>query len=289
MPVLIDSKQYFEGVTLSQEQFYQKLRDGKVNVSTSQPNPFDVEELWTEILKTHDALVHIPMSSGLSETCSTLSHLAHEKFDKRVFVADNQRISVTQKQSVRDAVKMAAEGKSAEEICSRLVETRAQSSIYIMVDTLKYLKKGGRLTPAAAAIGTLLRIKPILQIQGQKLDKYAKVRRFSDAKKTMLKAIGNDLETRFAELRKQGKLAFFVAHTDNYAAAEQFAQEIREAFPDISFKRVLPHRSGRACRCGFNSLLTRGFQATDKRNFSVAVLKQIQKTPFLCQPFSKFG
>lgn len=141
MPVLIDSKQYFEGVTLSQEQFYQKLRDGKVNVSTSQPNPFDVEELWTEILKTHDALVHIPMSSGLSETCSTLSHLAHEKFDKRVFVADNQRISVTQKQSVRDAVKMVAEGKSAEEICSRLVETRAQSSIYIMVDTLKYLKR----------------------------------------------------------------------------------------------------------------------------------------------------
>lgn len=187
MPVLIDSKQYFEGVTLSQEQFYQKLRDGKVNVSTSQPNPFDVEELWTEILKTHDALVHIPMSSGLSETCSTLSHLAHEKFDKRVFVADNQRISVTQKQSVRDAVKMVAEGKSAEEICSRLVETRAQSSIYIMVDTLKYLKKGVRLTPAAAAIGTLLRIKPILQIQGQKLDKYAKVRRFSDAKKPCLK------------------------------------------------------------------------------------------------------
>ena len=250
MPVLIDSKQYFEGVTLSQEQFYQKLRDGKVNVSTSQPNPFDVEELWTEILKTHDALVHIPMSSGLSETCSTLSHLAHEKFDKRVFVADNQRISVTQKQSVRDAVKMVAEGKSAEEICSRLVETRAQSSIYIMVDTLKYLKKGGRLTPAAAAIGTLLRIKPILQIQGQKLDKYAKVRRFSDAKKTMLKAIGNDLETRFAELRKQGKLAFFVAHTDNYAAAEQFAQEIREAFPDISVTDCDPLSLSVSCHIG---------------------------------------
>ena len=237
MPVLIDSKQYFEGVTLSQEQFYQKLRDSKVNVSTSQPNPFDVEELWTEILKTHDALVHIPMSSGLSETCSTLSHLAHEKFDKRVFVADNQRISVTQKQSVRDAVKMAAEGKSAEEICSRLVETRAQSSIYIMVDTLKYLKKGGRLTPAAAAIGTLLRIKPILQIQGQKLDKYAKVRRFSDAKK-----------------RKQGKLAFFVAHTDNYAAAEQFAQEIREAFPDISVTDCDPLSLSVSCHIGPGAL-----------------------------------
>ena len=248
MPVLIDSKQYFEGVTLSQEQFYQKLRDGKVNVSTSQPNPFDVEELWTEILKTHDALVHIPMSSGLSETCSTLSHLAHEKYDKRVFV------SVTQKQSVRDAVKMAAEGKSAEEICSRLVETRAQSSIYIMVDTLKYLKKGGRLTPAAAAIGTLLRIKPILQIQGQKLDKYAKVRRFSDAKKTMLKAIGNDLETRFAELRKQGKLALFVAHTDNYAAAEQFAQEIREAFPDIPVTDCDPLSLSVSCHIGPDAL-----------------------------------
>ena len=161
---------------------------------------------------------------------------------------------------------MVAEGKSAEEICSRLVETRAQSSIYIM---------GGRLTPAAAAIGTLLRIKPILQIQGQKLDKYAKVRRFSDAKKTMLKAIGNDLETRFAELRKQGKLALFVAHTDNYAAAEQFAQEIREAFPDIPVTDCDPLSLSvschiGACRRGFNRLLTRGFQATDKRNFSVA-------------------
>lgn len=194
------------------------------------------------------------MSSGLSETCSTLSHLAHEKFDKRVFVADNQRISVTQKQSVRDAVKMVAEGKSAEEICSRLVETRAQSSIYIMVDTLKYLKKGVRLTPAAAAIGTLLRIKPILQIQGQKLDKYAKVRRFSDAKKTMLKAIGNDLETRFAELRKQGKLALFVAHTDNYAAAEQFVQEIREAFPDISVTDCDPLSLSVSCHIGPGAL-----------------------------------
>ena len=167
MPVLIDGEIYYEDLTLSQDQFYEKLL-GDVSVSTSQPNPMDVSEVWRKYLNSYDGIVYIPMSSGLSETCHTLAHLAEseEEFAGKVYVVDNQRISVTQRQSVMDAIKMANEGKTAKEIHDWLIETKMQSSIYIMVDTLKYLKKGGRLTPAVAMIGTLLKIKPVLQIQG---------------------------------------------------------------------------------------------------------------------------
>ncbi len=190
MPVLIDGELFYEDLTLSQEQFYEKLK-ADASVSTSQPNPLDVGEIWAKALKDNDAVVYIPMSSGLSETCRTLQHYAEteEQFKGKVYVVDNQRISITQRQSVMDALKMSKEGKNAEEIYNYLIETKMQSSIYIMVDTLKYLKKGGRLTPAVAAIGTLLKIKPVLQIQGQKLDQYAKVRKLIDAKTTMINAI----------------------------------------------------------------------------------------------------
>ena len=190
MPVLIDGELFYEDLTLTQEQFYEKLKSD-ANVSTSQPNPLDVGEYWVKALKENDAVIYIPMSSGLSETCRTLQHHAEteECFKGKVFVVDNQRISVTQRQSVMDAIKLAEEGKSAQEIYKFLMDTKMQSSIYIMVDTLKYLKKGGRLTPAVAAIGTLLKIKPVLQIQGEKLDQYAKVRKISDAKTTMINAV----------------------------------------------------------------------------------------------------
>ncbi len=163
MPVLIDEELYFEDLTLSQEQFYEKLK-GDANVSTSQPNPIDVGEIWAEALKTNDAVIYIPMSSGLSETCHTLSHYAktEQQFNGKVFVVDNQRISITQRQSVEDAIKLADEGKTAQEIYDYLMNTKMQSSIYIMVDTLKYLKKGGRLSGAAAFIGTMLKIKPVI-------------------------------------------------------------------------------------------------------------------------------
>ena len=190
MPVLIDGELYFEDLTLSQEKFYEKL-EADAQVSTSQPNPVDVGEYWAKALKDNDAVIYIPMSSGLSETCHTLQHYAatEPQFKGKVYVVDNQRISITQRQSVIDAIKMANEGKPAEEIYAFLMDTKMQSSIYIMVDTLKYLKKGGRLTPAVAAIGTLLKIKPVLQIQGEKLDQYAKVRKLTDAKTTMINAI----------------------------------------------------------------------------------------------------
>ena len=239
MPVLIDGEQYFEDISLTQEQFYDKLRSD-AQVSTSQPSAYDVGELWTKLLKDYDKIIHIPMSSGLSETCHTLAHLAETEFAGKVYVIDNQRISITMRQSVIDALNMVADGKSAEEIRDFLMQTKMQSSIYIMVDTLKYLKKGGRLTPAVAAIGTLLKIKPVLQIQGQKLDQYAKVRKLADAKTTMINAIKHDLETRFSKARAEGKMTLAVAHTQNYAEAEIFRDELKAAFPDVQFTYIDP-------------------------------------------------
>ena len=238
-------------MTLSQEQFYEKLK-ADASVSTSQPNPLDVGEIWAKALKDNDAVVYIPMSSGLSETCRTLQHYAEteEQFKGKVYVVDNQRISITQRQSVMDALKMSKEGKNAEEIYNYLIETKMQSSIYIMVDTLKYLKKGGRLTPAVAAIGTLLKIKPVLQIQGQKLDQYAKVRKLIDAKTTMINAIKKDFEGRF----KEGKMTLCIAYTENLNEAIKFKEEIQYEFPEVEFTYVNPLSLSVSCHIGPGAL-----------------------------------
>lgn len=255
MPVLIDGELFYEDLTLSQEQFYGKLKSD-ANVSTSQPNPLDVGEVWAKALEDNDAVIYIPMSSGLSETCHTLQHFAdtEEQFKGKVYVVDNQRISITQRQSVMDALKMAKEGKTAEEIYKYLMDTKMQSSIYIMVDTLKYLKKGGRLTPAVAAIGTLLKIKPVLQIQGQKLDQYAKVRKLVDAKTTMINAIKKDFETRFKDLVAAGKMTLCVAHTENLEEAKKFKEEIHNEFPDVEFTFVNPLSLSVSCHIGPGAL-----------------------------------
>ena len=241
MPVLIDGELYYEDITLTQEQFYQKLKSD-AQVSTSQPNPIDVGDIWDKVLKDYDELVYIPMSSGLSETCNTLSHYAEteERFKNKVFVVDNQRISITQRQSVIDGLELAKEGKSGKEIAEWLLNTKMTSSIYIMVDTLKYLKKGGRLTPAVAMIGTLLKIKPVLQIQGFKLDQYAKVRKLADAKTTMINAIKKDLETRFKDQVAAGKMQLAIAHTENFEEAKKFKEEINDAIPNLEVKYVDP-------------------------------------------------
>lgn len=196
------------------------------------------------------------MSSGLSETCHTLSHYAktEQQFNGKVFVVDNQRISITQRQSVEDAIKLADEGKTAQEIYDYLMNTKMQSSIYIMVDTLKYLKKGGRLTPAVAAIGTLLKIKPVLQIQGEKLDQFAKVRKLADAKSTMISAIKKDLTTRFKDLTAAGKMTLAIAHTENLEEAEKFKAEIMEEFPNIEFTYVNPLSLSVSCHIGPGAL-----------------------------------
>lgn len=253
MPVLIDGEQYFEDLTLTQEQFYEKLKSD-AQVSTSQPSAYDVGELWTRLLKDYESIIHIPMSSGLSDTCSTLTRLAQTEYAGKVFVIDNQRISVTMRQSVYDAVKMVSEGKSATEIRDWLIQTKMQSSIYIMVNTLKYLKKGGRLTPAVAAIGTLLKIKPVLQIQGEKLDQFAKVRKITDAKTTMINAIKKDLDTRFKDLYKQGKMTLSFAHTENREEIEKFAEEVKNEFPDMEITFIDPLSLSVSCHIGPGAL-----------------------------------
>ncbi len=255
MPVLIDGELYFEDLTLSQEQFYEKLK-GDAGVSTSQPNPVDVGEIWAKALQQYDEIVYIPMSSGLSETCHTLEHYAQteEQFKGKVFVVDNQRISITQRQSAMDALKLAKEGKSAQEIYNYLMDTKMQSSIYIMVDTLKYLKKGGRCTPAVYLIGTLLKIKPVLQIQGEKLDQFAKVTTLTKAKSVMINAIKNDFETRFKDLVAAGKMTLCIAHTENLAEAEKFKAELAEVFPNVDITFVNPLSLSVSCHIGPGAL-----------------------------------
>lgn len=227
MPFFIDEKLYLEDITLSQEEFYKKL-GADSDISTSQPSPGNVMELWESVLKEYDEIVCIPMSSGLSSTCSTATSIAAE-YKGRVQVVDNQRISVTQEQSVYDAMKLRDEGKNAAEIKEVLEREKLQASIYITVDTLKYLKKGGRITPAAAALGTVLNLKPVLQIQGEKLDAFAKVRGWKAAKKTMLNAIENDLNSRFADVKHQMVLG--MAYTCTKEEAQAWKQEIKERFP----------------------------------------------------------
>ena len=225
MPFYIDEELYFEDITLSREAFYEKLASD-CEISTSQPSPVNVMEMWDTALKEYEEIVHIPMSSGLSGSFETAAMLAQD-YDGKVQVVNNQRISVTQEQSVYDAIHLAEQGKNAEEIKEILEREKMVSSIYLMVDTLKYLKKGGRITPAAAALGTVLNLKPVLQIQGEKLDSYAKVRGVKAAKRTMYRAIREDLETRFA-----GKnMVLGLAYSGSEDAVQNWRQEMEEQFP----------------------------------------------------------
>lgn len=231
MPFFINEKPYLEDITMSQQDFYRALEDDTAVVSTSQPSPEKIMDSWDRILEECDEIVHIPMSSGISSSCATAMMLAsQEEYEGKVFVVDNQRISVTQRRSVLQAKKLAEKGYTGKEIHDILIRDKFESSIYIMVDTLKYLKKGGRLTPAVAAIGTVLRIKPVLQIQGEKLDSYAKVKTLKQAKTTMIKAISNDLEKRFPDANPKN-MHIDIAHTQNLEEAETFKEELDELFP----------------------------------------------------------
>ena len=229
MPFYFNEELYFEDITLTQDEFYQKLNEDE-DIKTSQPAPGDVLDLWEKLLEDHDEIVHIAMSSGLSSSCATAAMLADD-YDGKVQVVDNQRISVTQRQSVLDAAKLVEEGKSAKEIKDILEADKLDSGIYIMVDTLKYLKKGGRITPAAAALGTLLRLKPVLQIQGEKLDAFAKARTVKQAKRIMLDAIHKDIETRMGGEVNMDNLHIAAAYTPG-EGVEQWLEEIRREFPD---------------------------------------------------------
>ena len=251
MPFMINDETFFEDISLTQEEFYEKLATG-ANISTSQPSPESVTELWDKILEDYDELVHIPMSSGLSGSCQSALMLA-EEYDGRVQVVNNQRISVTQRQSVLDALALAKEGKSAQEIREFLEADKFNSSIYIMLDTLYYLKKGGRITPAAAALGTLLKLKPVLQIQGEKLDAFAKARTTNQGKSIMINAIKSDIENRFGGFTEDKHIWLEIAHSANQEAAEAYRDEIQELFPGYDI-HIDPLSLSVACHIGPGAL-----------------------------------
>lgn len=251
MPFFIDDTLYFEDITLTQEAFYERLLQD-ADISTSQPSLGDVTQLWDQLLQEHESVLHIPMSSGLSSSCQSARMLADD-YNGRVVVVDNQRISVTQRQSVRDAMALAEAGHSAEEIRTILEEQKLQASIYISLETLKYLKKGGRITPAAAAIGTVLNLKPVLQIQGEKLDAYAKVRGKKAARRTMIEAIQKDLKNRFAEPLAQGRMGFGIAYSGNLEEALDWKVELEAAFPGVDFQ-MDPLSLSVACHIGYGAL-----------------------------------
>ncbi len=232
MPFYINGELFLEDISLTQDEFYEKLQDDTVEISTSQPSPGSVVDLWKGLLEEYDEIIHIPMSSGLSGSCQAAMMLA-EDFGGKVQVANNQRISITQRQSVLDAMELAALGRSALEIKQILERQKFESSIYLTLGTLKYLKQGGRITPAAAAIGSVLRIRPVLQIQGEKLDAYSKCRGIKSAKKTIIDAIRKTIKQKFAGLDPIRDLHLAAAYGHNEEEAQEWRQELMEAFPGM--------------------------------------------------------
>lgn len=250
MPFMINEETFFEDITLTQEEFYHRLEDG-ADVMTSQPSPETVINLWKKVLTEYEEIVYIPMSSGLSGSCQSAIMLSQD-FGGKVQVVNNQRISVTQRQSVLDALLLAEKGMSAVEIKDFLEEDKFNSSIYIMLDTLYYLKKGGRITPAAAAIGTILKLKPVLTIQGDKLDAFAKARTANQGKNIMINAIRNDMENRLGGATPEN-IWLEVAYTKDKESMQQFIAELKEEFPGFDIT-ANPLSLSVACHIGPGSL-----------------------------------
>ena len=252
MPFFINEELFYEDISLTQEQFYQKLQED-ASISTSQPSPGEVMDLWDKVLEEYEELVYIPMSSSLSKACETAIMLS-EDYEGKVVVVDNQRISVTLYQSVLDAMELANKGVCAEEIKRILEEQKLESSIYLMVETLKYLKKGGRITPTVAAIGTVLNIKPVLQIQGGKLDTFTKVRGKNQGHKAMIDAIKKDLEQKFVDIPVE-KMHFAVAYSGaRTAEVDAWVEEVKTVFPQATIEVVAPLSLSVSCHIGAGAL-----------------------------------
>lgn len=250
MPFMINNEIFYEDITLTQKEFYVRLADG-ADVVTSQPTPDSVMKLWDGLLEEYDEIVHIPMSSGLSGSCESAMMLAQD-YDDKVQVVNNQRISVTQRQSALDALELVKRGMDAKQIKDFLEEDKFNSSIYIMLDTLYYLKKGGRITPAAAALGTILKLKPVLQIQGDKLDAFAKARTVSQGKSIMINAIRSDMEKRFGGATADN-IWLEIAYSYDLEAAMQLKEEVQEQFPGFDV-HIDPLSLSIACHIGPGSL-----------------------------------
>lgn len=262
MPFIIGDEVLYEGESLTQNDFY-TLQKNDVKITTSQPNINDIVELWEELLKNYEQVIHIPMSSALSKSYETAENFA-KNYEGKVFVVDNKRISITLKASCVDALRLIEKGYDGKEIKEYLENDGLESSIYLMVDTLKYLKRGGRVTPAAAAIGAILNIKPILTIQGGKLDKFSKVTNLRSAKKKMIEAIRNDIETRFKKYVENGEFELAIAHTTNEENAEDFKEELEKEFPNIPFSYCDPLALSIATHTGPKVLAVGGYHIVKK-------------------------
>ena len=251
---IINGEEYYEGKNMTYGQFYEFLKDKNANISTCQPSVETVKETWRNVLKDNDEIVYVILSSGLSEACNTALNASHEEeFEGRVFVVNNQRVSYMNKVAMYEAAKLIENGKSAKEIKTYLEDTKGEVGAYIAVDTLKYLKKGGRITPTAAAIGTLLNIKPILQLHGGKLDSFAKVMSIKQAKSKLISAVRKEIEDRFPEELRQGKISISVAHTFedlNSQELQEFVDEVKQAFADAKFFVCDPLPLFIACHTG---------------------------------------
>lgn len=261
MPFLIDGDTYYEEISLSQEEFFKHLGDD-VDISTSQPSPDEVMKMWDEALEEADEVIYIPMSSGLSSSCHTAIMLS-EEYDGRVHVVDNQRISVTQRQSVLDALELAKKGLSGADIKECLEKVKMEASIYIMLDTLKYLRKGGRITPAAAALGSALRLKPVLQIQGEKLDAFTIARTKKQGINKMLQAMEDDVNNRFGGMENIKNVHLAIAHTHNKEAAEEFKVAVMERF-GVDKVDLYPLSLSVSCHIGPGSLALACSKAIEK-------------------------
>ena len=246
MPFIIDGQMYYEGVDLTHEEFFRRMEEG-ADITTSQPSPGEVTDFWDKLLEEYDVVVYIPMSSGLSGSCQTAMLLA-EDYEGKVYVVNNQRISVTQMQSVLDARDLIKKGYAAAQIRNILEETKFDSSIYVTVTTLKYLKKGGRITPAAAMLGTLLQIKPVLTIQGEKLDAFSKARTLKQGKTIMMTALKKDLETRFHDPEARHTW-LEIAYTCSDEMAQEFKETVAEIYPDANIC-IAPLSLSIACHIG---------------------------------------
>lgn len=246
MPFIIDGQMYYEGVDLTHEEFFRRMEEG-ADITTSQPSPGEVTDFWDKLLEEYDAVVYIPMSSGLSGSCQTAMLLA-EDYEGKVYVVNNQRISVTQMQSVLDARDLIKKGYAAAQIRNILEETKFDSSIYVTVTTLKYLKKGGRITPAAAMLGTLLQIKPVLTIQGEKLDAFSRARTLKQGKTIMMTALKKDLETRFHDPEARHTW-LEIAYTCSDEMAQEFKETVAEIYPDANIC-IAPLSLSIACHIG---------------------------------------
>ncbi len=252
MPFTINDEEYLEEISISQEQFYEHLSK-EADVKTSQPSEYYLEELWNELLKENDEILYIPMSSGLSGTCENAKRYA-ENFNGRVYVVDNKRISITQKESVFEAIALLKEGKSAKEIKDYLESTGSKNSIYIMMGVLKYLKKGGRISATAAALGSLLNVKPILYSRGENFEKFALVLSAVQGKKKMIQKIKSELETDFREEYDKGAMVISIAHSQNAAEAEKLKAEIIREIPNVKIHFVDPLSLSVACHIGPGAL-----------------------------------